>query len=232
MQVASDAVLVLAHDQRHLRVNFVTHQPVHHVHAGLFQLPGPFYIVRFVEPRAQFNYVGHLLAVPYRLHERADDARVAAGAIQGLFDRQHICVLGGLVQKIDDTAEVFVRMMQQNIPLANGGEEVFPTAQAHRHRRDKRRVPLFRGVVAFVNLHKPCRIQRPVDGVQVALLQVQRPQQRVADLRRAVLLHFQPDGGAAAAVVQLVFDGLQQVGDLLLVNVKLAVARHPKMPAA
>jgi hypothetical protein len=44
-----------------------------------------------------------------------------------------------------------------------------------------------------------------------------------AQLRRTIPLNLQPHGVAAAAALQFVFHGGQQVGDFFLVNVKLTL---------
>ena len=49
---------------------------------------------------------------------------------------------------------------------------------------------------------------------------------------RAIVLDLQPHGVALAAVVQFVFHRLEQIAAVLLVDVKLAVARDAEMPVA
>ena len=80
--------------------------------------------------------------------------------------------------------------------------------------------------------HQPRRVQRAVDQVEVVRGQAQRLEQRLAHDRRALVINLQPHGVPLAAVVQLVLDRLEQVRRLLLVNVKLAVARHAERPVA
>ena len=190
-------------------------------------------IVRFIEARPQFHDRRDLFAVFHRVHQRANDPRIAAGAIKRLLDREHVRVLRGLFEKIDDAAETFVGMMQQDVALANGGEQIGLAAQRRRHRRDERRVAQFRRMIALVNRHQPRRIQRAIDDIQDRLLSSRRVfEKRVADFRRAIAFHFQPDGVAFAAVVQFVFDGFEQIRRFLFVDVKLAVARDAKLPVA
>src|SRR5579862_3280905 len=61
---------------------------------------------------------------------------------------------------------------------------------------------------------------------------MQSLEQGLLNKRRASLLHFQPHGIALATVVQLVLDRLQQIGRLFLIDIELAVARHPERPVA
>ena len=73
-------------------MNLVADQAIDHMHAGLLELARPLDVVGLVKPRAQFHHRRHLLAVAHRVHQRADDARVAAGAVERLLDGQHVRV--------------------------------------------------------------------------------------------------------------------------------------------
>ena len=85
-------------------------------------------------------------------------------------------------------------------------------------------------MVAFVNFHQARRVQRAVDDVQVVFRQVQRAEERRTDLRRAILFQFKPHGRALAAIVQFVFNRLEQIVGVFFVDVQLAVARDAEMP--
>ncbi len=163
MQVTADFVLVAPDHQAHLRVDFVSHQAIDDVHAGFLELPRPLDIVRFIEARPQFHDRAHLFALVHRLHQRADDSRIAPGAIKGLLDGQDARVFRRLFQETHHAVEVFVRMVQQNIALANHREQVRLVPQRRRDRPDKRRVAQFGRVIPFVNPHQPDRVQRSLD---------------------------------------------------------------------
>ncbi len=110
------------------------------MHAGFLQLPRPLDVVGLVEPRAQLHHRRDLLAVVHRVHQRADDARVAAGAVERLLDGEHVRVLRRSFEKFHHAVEIFVGMMQQHIALADGGEHIRASAQRRADRRDERRV--------------------------------------------------------------------------------------------
>src|SRR6185369_6450988 len=55
MDVAADAVALVAHDEGNLAVNFVADEAVDDVHAGFLELARPLDVARFVEARAQFD---------------------------------------------------------------------------------------------------------------------------------------------------------------------------------
>ena len=232
MHIAPDLPGLGADDERDLRMDFIADQPIDHMHALLLQLSRPLDVVGLVEPRAQFHHGRHLLAVVDRLHQCADDARVAAGAIERLLDRQHVRIVRRLLEKIHHAGKIFIRMMQQNVALADGGENFLLLAQRFGHRRDKRRVAEFGQMIAVGQHHQPRGMQRAINQIQVVLGQLEGFQQRLADRRGAIVVNLQPHRVALAAVVQFALHGLEQVAGFLLVNVQLAVPRDAKMPVA
>src|SRR6266481_3939062 len=103
-------------------------------------MTGPLNVVRFVKSCSQLDYRGDLLSISHSVFQRADDARIAARSIQRLFYCQHIRVRRRLLEEFDDTVEVLVWMMQQNVALANRSEQVWLVFQRNRHRCYKRRI--------------------------------------------------------------------------------------------
>ena len=94
---------------------------------------------------------------------------IAAGAAEGLFDREHLGVGGGLPEKIHHTAEVLVGMMQQLVALADGGEEVGLLAQRGGDGGDKRGIAQFRGMVPFGDGSQADGVDRPVNQEQIVI---------------------------------------------------------------
>ena len=158
MDIAANVVAFAADNQAGLRMDFVANQAINHVDAGFFQLPRPIDVPGLIKTRPQFHHCGDLLAVSDRVFQRANDARVATRAVQGLLDRQHIRIVTGLFQEIDYAAEIFVRMVQQDVPLPDGREQIGLLAQRGRDRRHKRRLAQFGGMIAFVERHQTGRI--------------------------------------------------------------------------
>ena len=65
------------------------------------------------------------LPLLHRLHQRADDPRVAARAIKRLLDRQHAAGPRAACSRNSTTrVKILVGMMQQNVALADGGEQI------------------------------------------------------------------------------------------------------------
>jgi hypothetical protein len=123
MEVAADAVAVLAHHQAHLGVDFAADQPIDDMDARLLQRRAQRMLLASSN-RAR-NSTTAVTCLPLRTASMsAPTMRIAAGAVEGLFDGQHIRVGGRLLEKIHHAAEVLVGMVQQEVALADGGENV------------------------------------------------------------------------------------------------------------
>ena len=230
MDVAAQAVLLLAHHQANLGVDFVAHHAMHHVDAGLFQAAAPLDVVGFIEARAQLHHRRDFLAPAGRFHQRADNPRVAAGAVERLFDGQHARAARRGLQKLRHAVETLIRMVQEDVPPPNSGEEAAFSTQGRAGGRAVGRVAQRGGMMVLVNAHQARRVQRAVNQIQVVLVQPQRAQQRLADGFGAIVIGLQPHRLALAPVVQFLLNRLEQIPAVLLVNIQLAVAGHAKMP--
>ena len=87
---------------------------------------------------------------------------------------------------------------------------------AYGNRRHERRIAKFRRMIAFNHGPEAGRIQWAVDGIHVLLGQMQRAQERLANLARAIAIDLQPYRIAFATIVELIFDRLEVVLKRLL----------------
>ncbi len=116
MDVAADAVGIAAHDEAHLGVDLVADEAIDDVDAGFLKLARPLDIIGFVKAGAKLDDGGYLLAVLDGLHEGADDARIAAGAVKGLLDSEDLGVLARPApRRLHDAVETFVGVMEQDV---------------------------------------------------------------------------------------------------------------------
>ncbi len=111
VEVAADAVGVAPDDERDLGVDFIADEAIDHVDAVILQFAGPFDVIGFIEAGAEFDYGGDLFAVFCGSHEGTDDAGIAAGAVERLFDGEDFGVDGGTLEEFDDRIEAFVGMV-------------------------------------------------------------------------------------------------------------------------
>ena len=63
VHIAAQSILLSAHHKNNLGVGFQPKNPVHHMHAGPFQLPCPLNVVVFIKSGFQLHKSHHLLAV-------------------------------------------------------------------------------------------------------------------------------------------------------------------------
>ena len=118
VDVAADAVVLAADDERGLAVGLQSDDPVDDVNAGLLEHPGLVDVVFLVEPGLELDQGGDLLAVLGGAGQGADDRVGVGGAVEGHLDRQDLGVLGRLLDELDDGAERFVRVVHQDDPAS------------------------------------------------------------------------------------------------------------------
>lgn len=101
------------------------HQAVDDVAAGLLQLAGPLDVGGLVEAGLDLHQDEDLLAGLGRLDERVDYGGVAGRPVQRLLDREDVRIGGGLLQeRLHGGGEGVVRVVQQDVLAAQGGEDV------------------------------------------------------------------------------------------------------------
>ena len=139
MAVAPQALFLAPHHHHQLGVGLEAEYAVHDVRAGFLQLGGELDVRFFVEARAQLDDDGHVLARLRGFDQRADDGGIAAGAIQGLLDGEHLRIARRLLDEIRDRPEALERMVQEHVPGAQRGEQIAAHPQPLGHARRERR---------------------------------------------------------------------------------------------
>src|SRR5688572_22739027 len=87
-------------------------------------------------------------------------------------------------------------------------------------------------MVSFVNRHQACRIQWTIDDKQIILGKIQMLEKLFTNVERAIRGNFETNGISLAPVVQFIFHSLEKVHSLLLLDIKLGIPGHPKIPEA
>ena len=200
--------------------------------AGFLQARRELDVRGFVEARHQLDDDGDFLAGARRIHQRVDDRRLRAGAVQRLLDREHVGIRCRLAQEIDDRCERFERMMQQQLALAHDREDVFLGDEPFRNARRERRIFEVGTIDQVVDRHQAIEVDRSVDLVQIVLASARSGAAGNRDVLRTVERSFQTHCRAVATLGELAFDGTQQVVDFFVVDEQIAVARHAKLPGA
>ena len=226
MRVAAEfAVLLLADDKARFTVRLVADYSVEDVDSAFLELARPLDIVFLVEARLQLDENRHLLAVCGGGLERLHDGRAAPGAVERHFYREDVGVVRGGCHEVFDGGEAVVGVVEDSVALADYRENVRAVFETRGSVGLERRELQVGTLDHIVRRREPCEIQRAaVDFVDEVFVEVNRlnesPQRRVAH----AAFDFEAHRRALAAVVELVFDGLEQVFGFLFVEIEVGVA--------
>ena len=124
MHIARERGALAAHHQRQLGVGLEFDEAEHDLHAGALEIARPADIGLFVEARLELDQRGHRFTGFRRLDQRLDDRRFRRGAVERLLDRHHIGIARRLLQELHHHVERLVRMVDDEVLLADGGEAV------------------------------------------------------------------------------------------------------------
>ena len=230
--VAAQLPALAAHHQRELGVRLVADDAVDHVRANLLELRRPVDIGLLVEAGEQLDDDGDFLAALRRVDQDLHHLGVDAGAVHGLLDGHDVGILRGLLDEVDHQPERLVRVVQQDVVLADGGEHVGPLDHAPGQAGRERPVLELRRVDLVRDLHQAHEVHRPADLIQVVVHQPELLQQELDHLRRALVRGLEPHRFAEAPLRQLALQRRAQVLDLFLVHVQVAVAGDAELIAA
>ena len=195
--------------------------------AGLLQHLRPDDIVFLVETRLQLHQDGDLLAVLRRLGEGRDDRGIAADAVQGLLDGQHLRIGGSVFDKFHNRIKGLVRVMEQDIPFADFLKDVAVRRQLLHRRRHMLRILQLVKARKAVHLHQEGQVERPVDLIDGLVPDVKFLPQKLEQLLVYLLLYLQADHLAPLAFFQLLLDLLQEIRRVVLLNGQVSVAHDP-----
>ncbi|SPA36045.1 hypothetical protein CBM2637_U10002 [Cupriavidus taiwanensis] len=154
------------------------------------------------------------------------------GPIHRLADRHHIRILRRLPDEIDHRRKRLERMVQQDVAIAHGAEDIGLVPQRLGQARPERRVFQVRPVDLVRHLHQADQVDRTVDREHLGGCEAKLLLQERGHGARAVVGHLEPHRIAEVPVRQFALQRLAQVLDLFLVDKQLAVAGNPELVAA
>ncbi len=124
MDVTANPVPFPPHDHADLGMCLQANDAIDDMHACLFQFSRPGDVALFVEARLQFQEDSHLFAAFARFEQRIHDGRIAAHAVERLFDGEHVRIARRGVEKIDHRAERIIRVMYEDVPCPDRLENI------------------------------------------------------------------------------------------------------------
>ena len=81
--------------QHHLGVGFQSHHTINHLGTYGLQSLRPIDVGFFIEPGFDFHHRRDFLAAQHCFSQQIHQSRITAGAVNGLFDRQHLGIVDG-----------------------------------------------------------------------------------------------------------------------------------------
>ena len=231
--VATDAVGLVADDQRELAVRLEPDQAVDDVAARLLELAGPTDVGLLVEAGLDLDEDQHLLAGLGGVDERVDDRRVTGGAVQRLLDGEHVRVGGGLLDEaLHAGRERVVRVVQQDVAPRDRREHVgrargLDLGEVAVRMRDERRV-LQLGTVEVGDAVQAGQVERAGQVEDLARTDVELRHEQLEHVRVDRLLDLEPDRRAEPAALQLLLERLEQVLGVVLLDLEVLVAGDPE----
>ena len=221
-----------AHDERHLGVRFVADHAVDHVGTHFLEARRPVEVRLLVKARHELHHHGDFLAAAGRVDEDLHQLAVGAGAVDRLLDRDDLRVGGRRADEVDDRRERLVGVVQQHVLPGQHLEEVGLVFK-------RRRQPGLEGwVLELGALHlvrdfaQAVQVHRPGDPVEVVGVQAELLQQEFGHAFRAAVGDLEPHRIAEVPVQQFALKCDAHVGDLLLVDEEVGVARDAELVAA
>ena len=171
MRVFAQLSCFAPHDQQRFGMDFVADHTVYHMRADLLQFRRPADISLLVKARHQLDHHRDLLAILRCANQRLHQLRIRPRAVHRHLDRHHIRGMRRIIQPLDHRRERLVRMVQQNIALADGLKNIATFAQLFIHAHAIRG-KFQRGLIDPIgHLHQPYQIHRPIDAIHVVLIQ-------------------------------------------------------------
>ena len=180
--------------------------------AGFFQLAGHVDIIFFIETSLDFHEDRDLFAVFGGLGQGGDDGRLAADAVERLFDGQDMGVRRSQLDEVFYRFKGFIGMMDHDVPFGNGRPEIrrVDGGQFRRRLRRHRRIAQVIVAVDADEGEEDLAVQGTRNRIDVPFFELQFIAQEVADHARRRSSQFQaPLCGVSSGSFRLPSGGLR-----------------------
>ncbi len=159
-----------------------------------------------------------------RLHDRA----LRGGAVQHLLDRQHLRVVGGVVDELYYGVERLVWVHEQDVALRDLRKHGFLDVHVRRGDRLPRLVAQVVKTVGLGDRHEAAQLHGAIHEIDVRLIEAELPLHRAHERARGAPVDLKTDALGLAAVVKQVLHAYKQVGGQVLAQFDVGVARDPE----
>ena len=229
--VGLEAIGLLPDDQRHLGVGLQRDEAVDHLHARALEVACPADVALLVEPGLELHQCRYRLAGVGSLDQGRHDRAILAGAVERLLDRHHVRVARRLLDELHHHLEALVRMVDDEILVADGGEAI--AAEVLDAFRKARRVGGEQQVGAILrdHLRHVGQAQDAVHLVDVVGVDAEMGDQEGAELLGHRRIDAQADHIAEPPPLEHRLEQADEVFRLLL-DLDVAVAQDPEEAAS
>ena len=231
MDIAADAVLFAADDERTLRVRLEPDKAVDDMRACFFKAAGHQDVIRFIEARLDFHEYSDLLAVLCCFFKRLYDRRGGSHAVQGLLDGKDIGVSRCRSDEINDRVfKGFIRQMHEEIFLTDHLENILSTILFeldHGPGAMRMRFRIAEMVVALdaAEGKEHRHIERSVDLIQILLREVHLLRHEALHEAAGACFEFDTHGLPALAFFQLALHLDDEILCIFFIDRKIRVTR-------
>ena len=225
--VGDEPGTLAAHHHRQFGVRLQLDETEHHLRARPLQIARPADVGRLVETRLQFDERGDGFARLRRLDQRPHDGAVGRCAIQRLLDRDDVGIVRGLVKKLHDDIEGFVRVMDAEVLLPDRRQAIAAIVANALGKTGVVWLELERRPVDADEFRKVVERQHPVQHEDFSWQDFEFVGDEGAQFIGKTRVEFQTDDGTAAAALQRRLEQADEVFCLLL-DFQIAVADGAK----
>ena len=226
---AAAGVGLAANQERQFCVRLQAEHAIDDLRSRMLEALGPVDVRFLVEARHQLDDDGHFLAAPRRFDQRLHQHRVDAGAIHRLLDRHDIGIVRCLADELDHRLERLVRMMEEDVVLADRFQDVGLFPEPDRESRNERR-KLELVEVDLVGKRGQSRdVDRTVAAIKIGARQLELLQQELCERLRTARGNLEANRRTELPLGKLALQRLPQVLHFLLVDPQVRIARDTKL---
>ena len=169
MNVTLNALRLASHDDADLRVSLQPFDSVKNLHAGSLQRTRALNISLLVEPRLELDENRHVFSVLSGSGQRRDDRTVSAGSVEGLFNSEHVGIVGRLLDQLHDRVKAVIRVEKKHVPPRDCLKDIFQRVDIGGLHRQPGLVAVLVSAARFGQLHDRGQVERPVAAVDIPI---------------------------------------------------------------
>ena len=227
MGVGADRPALAAKHHRDFGVGLPLDETVDHLHPGALEAARPEEILFLVEAGLQFDHRSDRLPRLRRRHQGVDNRRLLARAIQRLLDRNDARIFRRLAQERDYRVETFIRVVDDEVLRADGGENIAVMLEDALWKARRVRREFERGQIGFDQLREVRDPDQPTAFRGQRRIGAHALAHQLLDSLGCVVVKLEPDHPPAPPPLDRRTEVTHQILGLV-VDFDIAVTKHPE----